>query len=133
MTPYWVLNCFMVAFLFWTAGKMETRAAIPRAELSPVGEIDRKELAKEIFEFLRKHARKYPEDPSQWEYDGAYELHRCAYHLYRGTPLDKIQVPVSEWHRGGYEPPTAVVQHEAIMWRVWWLLGRTRGLPPPGM
>lgn len=94
----------------------------------------RRELANEIFEFLRLHALQMEEDPFQWVYDGAYELHLAAKELYSDKALKDIKVPVSEWKRGGYKPyfnPVTFLQHETLLARIYLLIifGKN-GVPP---
>lgn len=84
----------------------------------------RKEVAKEAFEFLRVHAKPYPEDPSQWECWEAYDLHRAAKELYGTKPLPKIKMPEDGYKKGCYVPyalPTEL-EYEALYFKIDYLI-----------
>lgn len=115
---------------------------------------DRRELAKETFNYLYKHALcvesaepaeftfsllwsedEVPEAaPCDWVYDGAYQLHWAAKELYSIKPLKEIAYPRSEWKYGGYVQyldPVAYAQHGWLLAKIYFLLTFGReGIPP---
>jgi hypothetical protein len=91
------------------------------AQQSEINQI-RQDLANEVFVFLRDHAVHSEDNPTDWVYDGAYDLHRCAHELYDlHKELKTIVVPISDWRRGGYHDfhnPVTLLQHEYILARI---------------
>lgn len=95
----------------------------------------RRNLANETFEFLRTHCLVSEDDPLQWVYVGCYDMSRAAREIYSTKALKDIEMPVSEYKRGGYSPylnPLVFLQHESLTWRIYVLLnyGKT-GIPKP--
>ena len=87
-------------------------------------EIDRRNLADDIANFVFKHAERLEEDRTQYACDDAYELILTARQLYDlNRPIERVHRPISSAQRGCYGgwPPTKL-DHDFLMFRIWLML-----------
>lgn len=81
-------------------------------------DVPRRELAKGIFNFVHKHAIRDPNNPLDYAYQDAYELHLTAKHLYDiRRPIERVHCPDSVFERGAYKPYAITVhfRHEFLL------------------
>lgn len=121
-----VLAMFLPSFGHVFANKLPTnpQQISNNSSTNPQQQINemRQEIANEVFVFLRDHAVHAEDNPTDWVYDGAYDLHRCARELYDlHKELKTIVVPISDWRRGGYKEyynPITLLQHEYLLAKI---------------
>jgi len=79
----------------------------------------RREVANTIYDYLYRNALRDENNPLDYAYPDAYELHWTAKELYSNKPVDKILCPDSVFERGAYKYNIiSFLEHENILAKI---------------